>query len=285
MQKIGASEKGFLVEGIEQNIRSDGRTRLEFRPNVLETGILTLSNGSARLSLRDSSTDILASVKAEIGEPEPEHPTMGKIDVHVSCSPSVSAKFDGRVAEEINTELTLMLQRLLCTKSSLNLEELCIIKGKKVWKLHVDVRIFDSGGNLPDAIALAVYSAMTDVVLPCVRVVEGDVMSFEVDPDPANGVRLNTTTFPLCVTVYKVGTSLIVDATLEEALCAETQITVAVDSTGRVGGIQKQASGSIPVQMMQQIIDVARTSAPALFVEVQKVLTHADSTAERIGFL
>ena len=109
--KISQSEKDYILQGIEQNIRTDGRTRLEFRPVILETGILSQSNGSARLSFRDSSTDILVSIKAEISEPNPLHPNSGKIEIQVSGSPSVSSKFEGRMAEEINTELTLMLHR------------------------------------------------------------------------------------------------------------------------------------------------------------------------------
>jgi hypothetical protein len=38
----------FVEEGVAQNIRVDGRGRLDYRPFSLETGIVTQANGSCR---------------------------------------------------------------------------------------------------------------------------------------------------------------------------------------------------------------------------------------------
>lgn len=40
--------KRFIEEGIAQNFRIDGRGRFDFRPFVLETGVVSQTNGSAR---------------------------------------------------------------------------------------------------------------------------------------------------------------------------------------------------------------------------------------------
>lgn len=111
MLKISSSEKKYQIQGLDENIRADGRTRFEFRQLIIETGVLTQSNGSARLALQDASTDILVSVKADLGEPQRAYPNLGRTEVQVSCSPSVSSKFEGRLAEEINIELTSLIQR------------------------------------------------------------------------------------------------------------------------------------------------------------------------------
>lgn len=81
MIKISESEKLFIIDGIQQNVRTDGRTILDFRPFSIETGIVPQTNGSARIKL--SNTDILVSVKVEVGEPDPDFPDQGRLQVHV----------------------------------------------------------------------------------------------------------------------------------------------------------------------------------------------------------
>lgn len=61
---ISPSEVDFIIKGIDNDIRSDGRGRLDYRPLYLETGVLPHANGSARCQLGDG-TDVLVGVKAE----------------------------------------------------------------------------------------------------------------------------------------------------------------------------------------------------------------------------
>lgn len=87
----------YIEDGIAQNFRNDGRGRFDFRPFILETGIISQTNGSARYvlatvvfyevykmtRLKLSSTDILVGIKAEIGEPLPNAHDQGVIQVSV----------------------------------------------------------------------------------------------------------------------------------------------------------------------------------------------------------
>jgi exosome complex RNA-binding protein Rrp42 (RNase PH superfamily) len=47
----------------------------------------------------------------EIGEPSKDRPNQGRIEVSAECSPSVSPKFERRVAENVNARLSQMLDR------------------------------------------------------------------------------------------------------------------------------------------------------------------------------
>lgn len=71
----------FIQEGIAQNVRMDGRGRLDYRPFSLETRLVAQANGSARLVLSD--TDVLVGVKAELAEPDAATPAAGRIHVSV----------------------------------------------------------------------------------------------------------------------------------------------------------------------------------------------------------
>lgn len=277
MIKISQSEQQYVLKGVEKNIRADARERFDFRRVVLETGVLNQSHGSARLSLHDASTDVLVSVKAEMSTPSALMPDSGQLFISVSVSPSVSAKLEGRAVDEMNTELSLLLQRLLCSHESLDLKALCFISGSKAWTLYIDVRVFDVGGNLPDAISIATYAALRDTLLPQVSVVgieEEHVANqhIEVNADPATGVPLDLASMPLCLTLFKLGSYFVVDATLEEEECSEARLCVAIDAQGRVGGVQKLGQGSLQLRQMQAMIDTAKKLARECFDALEDAL-------------
>lgn len=294
MLKVSASERAFIVEGVAANVRADGRDRLSYRSAAVETSLLSQSNGSARVSLEGSGTDVLASVKLEVAAPRPEAPGAGVMDVSVSCSPSVSAKLAGRAVEELNVELSQLLTRLLCSCPSAALERYCIVPGESVWAVHVDVMVFESTGNLPDVISMAVYAALNDTVFPAVRLVgvEGEDKTLEVDTDPAAGTLMAARDWPLCVTLCKIGANFIVDPTQEEELCMTAQVSVAVDPAGEVCGVQKSGAGAIEMREMQQMVDEACARSKELFKLLQAALdaqrrrdAQAGRRLERVGFL
>lgn len=64
MLKISNNERKFLEDGISENMRNDGRGNLDYRPFIVETGILTQTNGSARLKI--DNTDILVVTKRNL---------------------------------------------------------------------------------------------------------------------------------------------------------------------------------------------------------------------------
>lgn len=294
MLKVSASERTFIVEGVAANVRADGRDRLSYRSAAVETSLLSQSNGSARVSLEGSGTDVLASVKLEVAAPRPETPNAGVMQVSVSCSPSVSAKLAGRAVEELNVELSQLLTRLLCSCPSVDLEQYCIVPGESVWGINVDVMVFESSGNLPDVISMAIYAALNDTVFPSVRLVgvEGEDKTIEVETDPAAGKLMAAQNWPICVTLCKIGANFIVDPMQEEELCMTAQVSVAVDPAGEVCGVQKSGTGAIEMREMQQMIDEACARSKELFKLLQAALeaqrsrdAKAGRRLERVGFL
>jgi exosome complex component RRP42 len=159
MIKISNSEKQYIIDGIQQNMRTDGRSRLDYRAFSVETGIVSQTNGSARVKLANN-TDVLVGVKVEIGEPDPDFPNQGRLEVKVECSPSASPEFEGRGGEELNAVLSAMLRNLLHNAQTVEWTSLCITPGKQCWIVYVDCLVLDSAGNLFDALAIATRSAI-----------------------------------------------------------------------------------------------------------------------------
>ncbi|XP_068337002.1 uncharacterized protein [Pyrus communis] len=108
MVGLSIGEKHFIQGGIAQDIRSDGRKRSTPRPINVKTGVISQANGSARV--RMGATDVIASVKAELGRPTALQPDKGKVFINVDCSPTAAPMFEGRGGEELSAELSVALR-------------------------------------------------------------------------------------------------------------------------------------------------------------------------------
>ena len=80
-----------------------------------------------------------------------------------------------------------------------DLMELCVVPGKVVWSLNLDVVCINDDGNVLDAAVLALSAALTNTWLPATRVMEetGRVL---VDPE-GEKTRLELKFTPIAVTL------------------------------------------------------------------------------------
>lgn len=56
-------EKKFVVQGIEQGVRQDGRSLLDLRHLDIKVGCIASANGSARIRQPFNGTQVLTGVK------------------------------------------------------------------------------------------------------------------------------------------------------------------------------------------------------------------------------
>lgn len=82
MPYLSQAERDYITEGVHSDLRADGRGRLDYRALVLETGIISQANGSARVRL-GGGTDVLVGVKVEIDQVEPDAADIGKVVCNV----------------------------------------------------------------------------------------------------------------------------------------------------------------------------------------------------------
>eukprot|EP00585_Thalassiosira_rotula_P009628 CAMPEP_0196146112 /NCGR_PEP_ID=MMETSP0910-20130528/22202_1 /TAXON_ID=49265 /ORGANISM="Thalassiosira rotula, Strain GSO102" /LENGTH=160 /DNA_ID=CAMNT_0041408251 /DNA_START=32 /DNA_END=511 /DNA_ORIENTATION=+ len=144
---VSPSEAHYIIESCLTDFRIDGRTQLEHRPYTItnrsiksKTNIpnntnnktapsLILSNGSSRIHLPGSATDILCSVKADLVHPSPSKPNEGVLELGVDLSLCGGGGTVGGVAggasngggapkrrrqqREEESQITSLLQRLV----------------------------------------------------------------------------------------------------------------------------------------------------------------------------
>ena len=86
---LSEAEKLFILHGVQDDLRVDGRDLGDIRPITVETDLVPGASGSAHLRL--ANTDILVGVKAEIEEED-----RGRIVFSVDCSANATPEFEGR---------------------------------------------------------------------------------------------------------------------------------------------------------------------------------------------
>lgn len=263
MVGLSIGEKQFIHGGIAQDLRTDGRQRRDFRPISVEIGVIPQANGSARIKL--GATDVIASVKAELGKPNPLQPDKGKVAIFVDCSPTAAPMFEGRGGEELSTELSVALQRCLLGGKSgagagINLSALVVVEGKICWDLYIDGLVVSSDGNLLDALAAAIKVALSNTGIPKVSVDLAVLKDeqLEVDVSDEEFLQFDTSGVPVIITLTKVGRHYIVDATSEEESQMSSAVSVSVNRHGQICGMTKRGGAGLDPSVILDMISVAK---------------------------
>ncbi|KAL8140430.1 hypothetical protein V2J09_006451, partial [Rumex salicifolius] len=287
MVGLSAGEKQFLQGAIAQDLRCDGRKRLTYRHMDVETGVIAHASGSARVTM--GGTDVIASVKAEVGKPSSSQPDKGKIYIFVDCSPTASPAFEGRGGEELSAELSASLQRCLLGGNSgagggIDLSSLCIVEGKICWDLYIDGLVISSDGNLLDALGAAIKAALSNTDIPKTNVtaVGGNSADeeLEIDYSDEEYLKFDTSGVPVIVTLTKVGGHYIVDATCEEESEMSSAISISINRKGRVCGLSKRGGAGLDQSVILDMISVATNVSELFFNELDSKIAAAEAALE-----
>ncbi|KAH7284675.1 hypothetical protein KP509_34G066100 [Ceratopteris richardii] len=283
---LSAAERRYLTDGIAQGLRNDGRGLYDFRAFSVELAIIPQANGSARVRL--GATDVITSVKAELGRPQASRPSQGRVEINIECSSTAAPQFEGRGGEDLSLELSRALYRsLLCnngTGPAIDLSALTVIEGKLCWNLFIDGLVLSSDGNLLDVLAIAVKAALSNTGIPKVEVTSAAAAEqeadFEISDNPDDFSGFDVSHVPVIITLTKVGRTYIVDATEEEESQMSSAISIAVNSAGHVCGITKRGGAGLDPSVLLDMISVAKEVSKSLLSTVDAEIMAAESRGD-----
>ncbi len=262
-QITNAIEKEYILSLLKQGRRLDGRGINEFRELKIETNVIGTANGSAIVYL--GKTKLICGIKATISNPWPEYPNKGSIFVGIETSPLSAPEYRVGPPQIDEIELSRVTDRAIRESECIDLEDLCIIPGEKVWTLNIDIYTLDDYGNLFDASVIAAYAALYTARIPEVRVIDGEIEILET----TRPIKLNT--FPISVTTYKIGEYLVTDAELREEQIADARITFGTIDTHIISG-QKGGSGAFKSSEILEILKTAIRTGSELRNRVKDIL-------------
>jgi len=267
------SKRSLIVEGLRkaqlakllsQGKRLDGRELLSYRELKIETNLISKAEGSSKVSL--GNTQVIVGVKVELDEPFSDTPDEGILIVNAEILPLSSPYAEPGPPDEEAIELARVVDRGIRASNMIDLKSLCLISGKKVYTLYVDVSILNVDGNLFDAVSYGVVSSLLTTKIPKYQVKDGEII-------PTNEkFSLTYNTIPISVTFAKIDNTLILDPNQEEEALMEARLTLVVDSEDNIVAGQKGGSGSFSYEEVLQAAEIARLKAKEIRARIKEVL-------------
>jgi len=236
--------------------RLDGRGLMDYRPIQIETGIIEKAEGSARVRL--GKTEVMVGVKIGIGEPFSDRPDEGVLTTNAEFVPLASPEFEAGPPGEESVELARVVDRGIRESEAIDLKKLCIVPGKKVFIVFIDIYVLNHDGNLIDASALAALAALMNT-----KLFKYEVKDDEVEIKPGF-TKLPIKNYPIAVTFADINGKLVVDPWLDEEEVMDARLTMTFDKDGRICAIQKGGAGTLSPKHVIEAANIAKEKTEEL---------------------
>ncbi|KAG8215822.1 ribosomal protein S5 domain 2-type protein [Butyriboletus roseoflavus] len=183
---LSKAEKSYIQTSLlsDPPLRLDGRSLQDYRLIALETGVVPLANGSAKVCIGrpgrsgyvqeaggvGGGTEVVVGVKLEVAGAG-EEGGGGTVTCTVSCSPAAYPSLSSNTLDDLQSDLTILMESVL-SHPSLRPSNLVIVPGKKAWAAKLDAVVFADRGNIVDCLMLASRAALWDTKVPRTKGVE-----------------------------------------------------------------------------------------------------------------
>ncbi|MCK9566597.1 MAG: exosome complex protein Rrp42 [Methanothrix sp.] len=240
---ISEIKKDFIYNLLLKGERIDGRTFDQYREISIQRDVIRKAEGSALVKI--GSSQVLVGVKMQPGEPFPDTPNKGVIITNAELVPLASPSFEPGPPNEVGIELARVVDRGVRESKAVDLEALCIVPGKQVWIIFIDVHILDDCGNILDAASLGAIAALLSTKVPAAR--------FGLGEDYILPIR----DIPIATTAIEFNDVLMFDPGVDEEAIANTRLTIISTVNGNICGSQKSGTGMLKPEQVYRIIDIA----------------------------
>lgn len=242
-----------IQEVVAAGKRMDGRGLLEFREMTFKTNFLKKSEGSAEIRL--GKTHVIVGVKAGIGTPFEDTPDKGVLMCGAEYTPVAHSTWEPGPPPKGAIELARVVDRGLRSAEILDLKELCLIEGKKVYLVFIDLYVLNWDGNLIDACGAAAIAALRNTKIPTFKVTKGELKA------TGKTKKLKLRAEPIPITITKINEHFILDATADEEEVADGRLTITIDENNNVTTMQKRGSVGFTVDEIKKCINIATEKA------------------------
>jgi len=254
--------KAQMMELLARGKRLDERETDQHRPLKIQTGIIQKANGSAMVNL--GNTEVIAGVKVATGTPFPDTPDKGLLVVNAEILPLASAYAEPGPPSEEAIELARVVDRGIRESEMVDMTKLCLVPGKTVYTVFVDVNIMNADGNLFDAMSYAVVAALKTATMKKYQVKDEKVEATE------EMIKVPVERLPVSVTMARIGDALIVDPNSEEEAAMDMRITITTDEDGNICASQKGEASTISPEHVLRAADMSIKVGKGIRKQIEK---------------
>ena len=269
--------RALALRAWKSGLRPDMRQLLQVRDFSFEFPFA--ERGVCVLRLGD--TQAIARIACELVDPMPYSPKNGFVEFSVR-----------RVAPGGRSEMgdaTRLLEAMLRTSRALDTESLCVLIGKKVWSVRVDVTVLNDEGNVIDAAMWAATAALQHFRRPELTIRNDEVIVHP--PNERAPVPLSLHHIPVSITSALIPNDkplqqqpFVVDPTTCEMAAAAGCITVAVNLEGQICSVHKSNGDAVTYSTIKAAIAAASGLVPQVAAAMKQAIA-ADETKRKKNML
>ncbi|WVZ62026.1 hypothetical protein U9M48_011818 [Paspalum notatum var. saurae] len=256
------NERDFIERALQSDLRVDGRNSFDFRTLKITLG---REDGTSEVQLGE--TRVMAYVTAQLVQPYRDRPNEGTLAIFTEFSPMADPAFEAGHPGESAIELG--------RSRAVDMESLCVVAGKQVWSVRVDLHILDNGGNLIDAANIAALAALSTFRRPECTVGGDDGQQVIVhDPEVRDPIPLTIHHMPIAVTFayFGEGNIVVLDPTYKEEAVMGGRMTATINSNGDVCAIQKAGGEGVMSGVIMQCLRIASVKAADITSKIKKAV-------------
>jgi len=274
------NEREFIETALQSDLRVDGRHSFDFRKLRISFG---REDGSSEVQLGE--THVLGYVTAQLVQPYRDRPNEGTLAIFTEFSPMADPAFEPGRPGESAIELGRVIDRGLRESRAVDMESLCVVAGKHVWSVRVDLHILDNGGNLIDAANIAALAALSTFRRPECTVGGDDGQQVIVhDPEVRDPLPLTIHHMPIAVTFayFGEGNIVVVDPTYKEEAVMGGRMTATINSNGDICAIQKAGGEGVMSSVVMQCLRIASVKAADITSKIKKAVSGASKISQGV---
>ncbi|MFQ5870534.1 MAG: RNA-binding protein [Candidatus Geothermarchaeales archaeon] len=244
---------------IEKGKRIDGRALNEFRELTIEPNVISIADGSAKVTL--GSTVIVAGINFGLDHPFPDTPNMGMLFTEGEILPTASLRARPGPPSERAIELSRVVDRGVRESKMLPMEEMVLEPGERVLKVNVDFSILADSGNLIDAASLAAVAALSTSTWP-----DPDELRKKtgIAVEEVSRTKLPLRDLPVAVTVADLFGQLVSDPSSEEELVLNSRLTVTHTKDDVICAMQKGGRQGLTTDQIHEAVGMAEEKSKEL---------------------
>ncbi|XP_057522913.1 exosome complex component RRP45B-like isoform X1 [Amaranthus tricolor] len=264
---ITVNEKKFIETALLKDLRVDGRRPFDYRRLTIKFG---RDDGSSEVQL--GQTHIMAFVTAQLVQPYKDRPNEGSLAIYTEFSPMADPSFEVGRPGESAVELGRIIDRGLRESSAIDTESLCVLSGKLVWSIRIDLHILDNGGNLVDAANVAALAALLTFRRPECSLGGEDGQELTVHPpEVREPLPLIVHHLPIAVTFAFITDDniVVIDPTQFEEAIMKSRMTATLNTNGDICAIQKGGGVGVIPSVVMQCLRIASVKAADITTKIK----------------
>lgn len=264
------NEKKFIETALLSDLRTDGRGPFDYRNLTIQFGS---EDGSSEVQL--GQTRVMGFVTSQLVQPYRDRPNEGSLSIFSEFSPMADPSFEVGRPGVSAVELGRIVDRGLRESRAVDTESLCVVAGKWVWSVRIDLHILDNGGNLVDAANIAALASLLTFRRPeCTLGGEDGQEVIMHPPEVREPLPLIVHHLPVAVTFAFIGneSTVVIDPShLEEAIMGG-KLTATLNTNGDVCAIQKAGGEGVMQSVVMQCLRIASVKAADITGKIKKAV-------------